>query len=246
MLRPEAIPQQLAALSDLEIVERVRGGEAALFELLMRRYNQRLYRVARSIVRDEDEAQDIMQEAYVRAYVNLGHYEGRALFSTWLTKIAVHEALARLRRRARVVRLDGAPEEEDSVEMLKSPERGPEDRASQGELSALLDAALESLPESYRLIFVMREVEGLSTAEAAQCLGLSQQNVKARLHRARAALRRHIDARIGTEARGLYAFHLSRCDQVVHNVLDRIARLPPPAKRGGPDSIVEPEAPDSG
>jgi RNA polymerase sigma-70 factor (ECF subfamily) len=226
MLERQAIRQQLAALSDLEIVEAVRGGEAALFELLMRRYNQRLYRVARSIVRNVGEAEDVMQEAYVQAYVHLDQYEGRAPFSTWLTKIAVHEALARLRRQNRVVRLEVLLEEDDPMDSLKSPAGDPEHQASGRELAGLLSEAVDALPEAHRIVFTMREVEGMSTAETAECLGVSQENVKVRLHRARAALRAYIDERLGAETRRLFAFHLSRCDQVVVKVLARISQRP--------------------
>jgi RNA polymerase sigma-70 factor (ECF subfamily) len=218
--------QSATGLSDEEVVERVRRGEVGLFELLMRRYNQRLYRVARSVVRDEEEAEDVMQAAYVRAYEHLAEFEGRAPFSTWLTKIAVHEALARLRRNSRLVLMDPSSEEERVLEFLRSPNRGPEDQASGQELSSVLSGVIERLPELYRMVFVLREVEGLSTAEVAESLGISEPNVKVRLHRARALLREAIDERVGAEARRLYAFHLSRCDRVVQRVMQRIAQTP--------------------
>ena len=213
----------LQALSDEEVVRRVVAGEVGLFELLMRRHNQRVYRVARSIVKDESEAEDIMQETYVRAFGHLAQYQGLAPFSTWLTKIAVYEALARNRRSARVVQFRTDQEgEELSVDNLESPERSPEDGASQGELSSLLSKVLDVLPEAQRLVFVLREVEGLSTAETASCLEVGEDSVKVRLHRARAALRKAIDSQIGAESRQLFSFHLSRCDRVVSLVMERL------------------------
>jgi RNA polymerase sigma-70 factor (ECF subfamily) len=227
MVHPEFLQQQsLTTLGDEEIVERVRHGEIGLYELLMRRYNQRLYRVACSIVRDGEEAEDVMQDAYVRAYEHLDEFGGRARFSTWLTKIAVHEALARVRRRSRVVLLDRALEEDRAMEFQPPSGRNPEDQASGSELSGILTRAVEALPEAYRVVFVLREVEGLSTAEVAESLEISVENVKVRLHRARAALQQAVIERIGADAWRLYAFHLSRCDRVVHQVMQRIQQSP--------------------
>jgi RNA polymerase sigma-70 factor (ECF subfamily) len=230
MHQPRTLQQSLSSLSDEQIVERVQHGELGLFELLMRRYNQRVYRVARSIVRDEEEAEDVMQDAYVRAFEHIRQFEGRARFSTWLTKIAVHEALHRLRRRSRLVLVDLTSEENQSVEILHSPKRDPEDQASGQELSSVLSGVIEGLPDLYRVVFVLREIEGLSTAEVAESLAISEENVKVRLHRARALLRRDIDKHIGTEARLLYAFHLKRCDRIVIMVLQRIVQTPDPGR----------------
>ena len=146
-------PRVLSALSDDDIVRRIRGGESALFEILMRRYNQRLYRVARSIVRDEDEAEDVMQQAYVNAFVHLHQFAERAQFSTWLTRIAVYEALARLRRRRRTREVD-AMEDGDPWESVAAHEPDPEQQAFSGELREALEAALEALPETYRCVFL--------------------------------------------------------------------------------------------
>ncbi len=214
------------ALTDVDVVERVRAGETALFEILMRRHNQRLYRVARAIVRDDSEAEDVMQEAYVSAYTHLHQFEERSRFSTWLTRIAVHEALARVRKRARFTEFDDDGEVGDqAMAALGTTGRTPEQQASNAELKALLEAAVESLPAAYRIVFVLREVEGLSTAETAESLGISEEAVKTRLHRGRALLREELFQRAGIASSYAFEFHLSRCDRVVQNVLARIGAL---------------------
>ncbi len=211
------------ALSDEEVVRRVRAGDAPLFEVLMRRYNQRLYRVARAILRDDAEAEDVMQHAYVEGYLHIGQFAGRSAFSTWLTKIAVYEALARVRRRGRELLVDPLPEaDEDAMSTLKSPRPDPEQQALQGEARALLEASIDALPAAYRSVFVLREVEGLSTAETAECLDVSEEVVKTRLHRARALLREELLARAGVAASTAFSFHLSRCDRVVAAVFERL------------------------
>ena len=213
------------ALPDEEVVRLVRGGEHALFEILMRRYNQRLYRVARSIVRDEAEAEDVMQQAYVNAYAHLHQFAGRARFSTWLTRIAVHEALARVRHRNRKREID-MPETDDAH--LASGQPSPEREAFAGELRRLLESALDALPRESRLVFVMREVEGLSTAEAAESLGVSEDVVKTRLHRTRTQLRKELLDRAGLVRRDAFAFEATRCDRVVAAVFGRLERSRPP------------------
>src|SRR5215467_6112573 len=181
------------APSDEQIVTRVLAGETPLYELLMRRYNQRLYRVARAILRDDAEAEDVMQDAYVRAYQHLADFEGRARFSTWLTRIAVHEALARCRSRSRYQSLDDSEESKGGImESLASDGRDPEEMAYDGELGEVLERAILKLSEEHRLVFMLREVEGMTTDETAESLSLTPENVKVRLHRARAALRKEL------------------------------------------------------
>src|ERR1051326_6329323 len=186
-------------LRDEEVVARVLAGETALFEILMRRYNQRLYRVSRVILRDDGEAEDVMQDAYVRAYQHLTQFAGKAAFSTWLTRIAVHESIARRNRQQRFVENgDRDPNGEgNSMDYIVSERPSPEDRVSNAEAARLLEEAVQSLPEMYRTIFVMRDVEELSTAETAELLDVSEENVKTRLHRARAMLRRDLYQRAG-------------------------------------------------
>lgn len=232
MVAPEARAverPEWSVLSDEEVVRRVCAGDTPLFEVLMRRHNQRLYRVARAILRDDAEAEDVMQQAYVDGYRHLAQFAGRASFATWLTKIAVHEALARLRRRGRELLSDPPSEsDEDTMSTLKSPRPDPEAQALQGEARALLESAIEALPVTYRSVFVMREVEGLSTAETAECLELSDEAVKTRLHRARALLREELFERAGIAASTAFSFHLSRCDGVVAAVFERLRLAPVP------------------
>ncbi|HEV2843354.1 MAG TPA: RNA polymerase sigma factor [Thermoanaerobaculia bacterium] len=221
--QPISISAALKTLSDEEVVERVLAGETELFEILMRRYNQRLYRVARAILTDDGEAEDVMQDAYVRAYAHLDQFAGRSRFSTWLTRIAVHEALARARRGRRLVRIeDPALQGESSMKDLHSTENGPEQQAMQRDLRSALETAIGALSESYRSVLMLREVEGLSTAETAECLGISEALTKTRLHRARAAMRREIESRSREVLTGSFSFHLSRCDRVVAAVFVRI------------------------
>jgi len=224
--REQARPAATSPLTDEQVVERVLAGETALFEVLMRRHNQRLFRTARAIVRDAAEAEDVTQETYVRAFAQLSQFEHRALWSTWVTRIAVNEALARVRRRGRFVTTDVARMEEGNMEPFDDPgrasEAGPERQASERELVGFLERAVDALPDIYRMVFVLREVEGLSTLETAASLDISEDLVKVRLHRARAELRRVMEAGIGHAQRDLFAFHLSRCDRVVAAVLARI------------------------
>ena len=211
---------KLEAWSDEQVVKRVLAGESALYELLMRRYNQRLYRVARAILHDDTEAEDVMQDAYVRAYQHLADFEGRAKFSTWLTRIAVHEALARCRSRSRYQSLDDSEESQGGImQSLASGGRDPEEVAYDGELGDVLERAILTLAEDYRLVFILREVEGMTTEETAESLSLSPENVKVRLHRARAALRKQLYSRVGATTARSFQFHASRCDRVVNNVL---------------------------
>jgi len=211
------------AWSDEQVVRRVLAGETALYELLMRRYNQRLYRVARAILRNDAEAEDVMQDAYVRAYQHLANYEGRAKFSTWLTRIAVHEALARSRRHSRFQSLDNEEESKGRVmRSLASAGRNPEEAAYDRELGGVLEQAILKLPEDHRVVFMLRDVEGMSTDETAECLNLSPENVKVRLHRARAGLRKDLYARAGATAAQSFELHAVRCDRVVNSVFKEL------------------------
>jgi len=194
----------------------VRAGERSLFEIIMRRYNQRIYRAVRAITGNDGEAEDVMQDAYVRAYAHLDQFAGRASFATWLTRIAVHEALARRRHGKRFVDLD------DVMPTLAFPGRGPEQRATDRELGATLQEAIDELPPSFRTVFVLREAEGLSTAETAESLGIPPETVKTRLHRARSLLRHRLWARAGRLSGGVFEFGAGRCDRVVAAVLARI------------------------
>jgi RNA polymerase sigma-70 factor (ECF subfamily) len=208
------------ALPDEEIVRRVAGGETDLFELLMRRHNTRVYRAVRSILRDEDEAEDAMQQAYLSAFVHLRDFAGGARFSTWLTRIALNEALGRLRRHRPLVALDVVREEPS---MPPDPPPTPEGDAARRELGALLERAIDGLPEIYRTVVMLRDVEGMSTGEAADALGIAEEAVKTRLHRARAMLQARVTALAGEGLGAAFPFYAPRCDRVVHGVMARLS-----------------------
>lgn len=207
--------------SDEDLVRQVLDGQTALFEVLMRRHNERIYRAARAITRDEREAEDVMQQAYVNAYASLRQFKGEAQFSTWLTRIAANEALARVKRRGRYESIDALSNVEAFMPRNTAPD--PERQAFIGELSELLEWAIDTLPDGARETFVLRDVEGLSTAETAASLGVSEDVVKTRLSRARAALRRALLTRAGAAAPDAFRFYRPRCDRIVAAVMARIA-----------------------
>ncbi len=211
------------SLTDEEVVNRVRAGETALYEVIMRRYNQRLYRVARAILHNDAEAEDVMQDAYVRAYTHLGQFAARSPFSSWLTRIAVNEALARRRLSKQHQEVD-ATEFDGEISMqdlYKSPD--PEQNASGAQLREFLEQAVLDLPEQYRTVIMLRDIEELSTAETADALDLSVENVKIRLHRGHAMIRDWLFERIGAKAKEAFPFMGIRCDRVVQAVFCRLA-----------------------
>jgi RNA polymerase sigma-70 factor (ECF subfamily) len=189
------------------------AGETEIFEVLMRRHNQRLYRTARAILGSDAEAEDAVQQAYLNAYRHLPQFEGRARFSTWLTRIAVYEALARRRRSGRPPL---GSDDEAAAERVAALTPDPEHQAYAGQLGALLDAALATLPDGYRTVFLLREVEGLNTAETAAHLRLSEATIKTRLHRAKDLLQRKLQAVTPPES---FRFDGARCDRMVAAVL---------------------------
>lgn len=202
------------------IVARVIAGEAALFEVLMRRHNRRVYRAARAILRSEADAEDAMQEAYVTAFQHLAELQGRAKFSTWLVRIAVNAALQRLRRTRAAASIDDADLEEAT--MAKGPGRSPEEEASDGEVRAVLEETIDGLPPAFRAVFVLRAVEEMSGPETAEALGIPEETVRTRLHRARSLLREEVTKRLDRVAPAAFEFHLSRCDRVVAAVMKQI------------------------
>jgi RNA polymerase sigma-70 factor (ECF subfamily) len=218
-----SLQQSLHRVTDEEVVQRVLTGETALFEVIMRRYNQRLYRVAQSILLNDGEAEDVIQDAYVRAYEHLSQFAGKAAFSTWLTRIALHEALARKKRRGRIQELDALQDAKgDSMSILKSSIPGPEENTAQSEVRHLLEDAIQALPESYRVVVVLRDIEEMDVADTAETLGVSEGVVKTRLHRAHVMLRRELHSRARGRITDLYAFQAKRCDRVVAAVFARI------------------------
>jgi RNA polymerase sigma-70 factor (ECF subfamily) len=206
------------AWPDEGIVTRVLGGDKALFEILMRRHNQRIYRIVRGILNNDAEAEDVMQEAYVRSYQHLASFEGRSTFVTWLTRIAMHEAFARVQRLKRQTSLD----DDVQTTAVANPENSPERNVANMELHNALESAISSLPPKYRSVIIMRDVEEMTTAEAASLMEISEESLKVRLHRARAMVRRALYRQSGQQARDLFAFPATRCDRVVVAVLSRI------------------------
>ncbi|HXE11110.1 MAG TPA: RNA polymerase sigma factor [Bryobacteraceae bacterium] len=209
--------------SDERLVQLVLDGEIGLYEILMRRYNQRVYRAVLAILRNDGEAEDVMQETYVRAYQHLSDFAGDSKFSTWLTKIAVYEALARVRSRSRNTQLKaGSDTSLNPMDSLRSHERDPEKQTYDGELKVVLEHAIAALPDHYRSVFVLRVIEGLDVNETAAALDLGVEAVKTRLHRGRALLRKELERRAGIVAPSIFPFHLSRCDRVVEGVYRKI------------------------
>jgi len=200
---------------DEALIGRIVGGEPSLFELLMRRHNQRIYRTVRAILGRDADCEDVMQQTYISAFAHLRQFRSDARFSTWLTRIAVNEAIQRGRKKVRRSEVALSPTEAD-VRATTAPD--PEHAAYARQLGTLIDSAMDALPDVYRAVFVLREIEGLSTAETAEALDLNQDTVKTRLHRAKTSLRAQIRSQMGTSAPVVYAFHLTRCDRIVMNV----------------------------
>lgn len=210
-----AIPE---ALTDEEVVARVLEGDTALFEILVRRHNTRVYRAVRAVLRDDGDAEDVMQEAYLNAYRGLRAFAGRAQFSTWLTRIAVNAAIARR----------GKPNRNGDDTMLTLVEAegpDPEQQTLTSELRAVMEREVAALPDTFREVIILRDVEGLSTAEAASILEVSEDLVKTRLHRARTLLRDRLYRRAGVSLSSLFAFGNERCDRVVGRVMAAVRQL---------------------
>jgi RNA polymerase sigma-70 factor (ECF subfamily) len=216
-----AVDAALGNETDEQLVVRARAGEGTAFELLMRRHNQRVYRVVRSILRDGAEIEDVIQQAYLQAFQHLDQFGGNARWSTWVCRIAINEALARIRQRGRFVSIDAASEDAMS-DVSKGPNLDPERAAAGRELGHLVEHAIDGLPDIYRSVLILREIEGMTTEEAASVLEIEIDAVKTRLHRARAALRAAIEDRVGDQMTNAFTFGNERCDRVVAAVLAKL------------------------
>jgi RNA polymerase sigma-70 factor, ECF subfamily len=215
-----------AELSDEAIVDRVRGGDTALYEILVRRHNQRLYRTIRAILRSDSDVEDVMQDAYVDAYRHLDQFKGEARFATWLTRIAVNRAIRKGHGERKHLALAVSDHEHDlAIERAPAADLDPEHTMYGHELKTVLESLIDELPDPFRVVFVLREVEGLSTAETATSLQINEDTVKTRLHRAKRLLRDRLDRRLGPAASDVYPFHLTRCDRVVAGVMQQIQKL---------------------
>jgi len=213
--------------SDGELLRLARDGDPAAFRILIRRHDRYLYRIARSVLLDDHEAEDVVQETYVRAFTRLVDFRGDASLSTWLTRIALNEALKRRRRRRRTVPLeviDVAPHCAVQINQspMVAPDQDPERATAQHQLRRFLEQAIDDLPEGFRTVFVMRDIEEASTEETASVLGIRQQTVKTRLHRARRMLRAALGENIGAALKDAFPFDRPRCDRLVKRVLDQL------------------------
>jgi len=208
-------------LPDYEIITRILQGEKELYALIVRRYNQRLYRVAMSIVNDDAEAEDVMQVAYINAYENLGKFAFQASFSTWLTRILINESLLRLKKRGKSINMNEDMIHMDIFQKNSIDRKTPVTELLNLELKVALEDAIRQLPEKYRTVFIMREIENMNTAETQACLDISEVNVKVRLNRAKSMLKDSLSRLYKKE--DILHFHLTRCTGMVERVMMRVA-----------------------
>ena len=201
------------ALTDDILLARCREGDDAAVGTLTTRYNRRLFRIARSIVRNDHEAEDVVQETYVRAFTDLDRFRGDAAFATWLTRIAVNEALGRLRKRRPV---------EPVEDVHAGDDPSPEQVMAQRELRALLEQSIDRLPSTFRTVFVARMVEGLTVEETATLFGIQPETVKTRVHRARARLRADLSRQLGPMVTDAFGFDGPRCARMTDRIIRRL------------------------
>ncbi|HEX7097362.1 MAG TPA: sigma-70 family RNA polymerase sigma factor [Acidimicrobiales bacterium] len=202
---------KLQDLTDTQLIERIRAGARDDFEVLVRRHNQRLYRAARAIMKSDDEAEDVVQQAWLEVFRHLGQYRGDAAFTTWATRIAVNAAISHARKRPVIA----------EVQEMATHDK-PDADVERAELGALLQESLDRLPQGNREVMVLRDVLELDTAETAACLGLSEEAVRVRLLRARAAVAAELTERMISK---VYSFAGARCDRITRNVMAAVAAL---------------------
>jgi RNA polymerase sigma-70 factor (ECF subfamily) len=214
-LKKPAIPA-----SDSDVIARIQKGDTDAFEIIMRRYNQRLYRIARSIVRDDHEAMDVLQDTYIKAYDQLHSFRGPDGFVHWLSRITTNEALMRIRKHSRIKYILDDPMY--SLPEAESYEQQPLSEVAEQQLHKLLENAIDTLPVDNRSVFVMRTIQKLSTRETALSLGLTEQVVKTRLHRSKRIIRKIFEGHIQRAGLNIHEFAGERCDFVVQAVLNRL------------------------
>jgi len=215
------------AVDERRLVEHAKNGDHSAFRVIMERHNRRLYRVARGVMKDDTEAEDVVQETYLRAFSNLSKFRGESSLTTWLTRIALNEALGRKRKQRATVTLESVETaQETSAQIIQFPamnaETDPERSAAQHEIRRLLERAMDALPEAFRLVFVMRDVEEMSIEETAAHLGIRPETVKTRLHRARRLLRQSLDGQLASTLKGAFPFAGARCARITETVLSRL------------------------
>ncbi|AZO24384.1 MAG: RNA polymerase sigma factor [Mesorhizobium sp.] len=228
MRKPALQAAAIAAADDgdMALVRRALAREADAFRAIIKTHNQRLYRIARGVVRNDAEAEDIVQEAYLRAFASLDAFRGDASLSTWLSRITINEALGRLRKKKRMVAMPENPEAQIIRFPLNpsnlNPGDDPERTMAQRQILGLVERATDSLPDVYRSVFVARVIEGLSIQETAEVLGIRPETVKTRLHRARALVRKALDDEIGPVLLDAFPFAGRRCDRLTQAVMKRL------------------------
>lgn len=221
--------EELAALAANELVDLARAGDPAAIRYIIQVHNRRLYRTARAVLRDDLEAEDVVQEAYVRAFSALESFRGESGLGTWLTRIAVNEALGRRRRRRKKVALESLddPQERDRMHVIPFPQMNPdvdpERTAARREIRRLLEQAIDGLPEPFRIVLILRDVEEMSVEETAQQLRINPATVRTRLHRARAQLRKSLDSKISSALTDVFPFAGVRCARIAEAVLSRLS-----------------------
>lgn len=207
-------------ISDHEIITRILSGEKNLYALILRRYNQRLYRIAMSIIDDDAEAEDVMQVTYINAYENLEKFAFKASFSTWLTRILINESLLRLKKRGKSINMNDDIMDKEIYQQYRTEVQTPVSKMLNAELKLALEEAIRRLPEKYRTIFIMREIEDMNVAETQACLAISEVNVKVRLNRAKALLKESLSEFYKKD--DILHFHLSRCDKMVERIMNQV------------------------
>ncbi|MDX1672349.1 MAG: RNA polymerase sigma factor [Balneolaceae bacterium] len=209
--------------SDEEIVDMVVQGNTSLFEVILRRYNQKLFRIIRSYLNDEDQVKDVLQTTYLKAYENLKQFRGEARFSTWLIRIAINEALKQRNQQNHFDDSEWHTAEDHADRRQVTESDDPEDQAIREDMKKLLEEAVDALPSKYRSVFIMREVEQMNTRETAECLGITRVNVKVRLHRAKSKLRDLLEQRV--REIDIFDFKGARCDAMVRSIMNRLDGL---------------------
>ena len=207
-------------ISDYEIIAKVLGGEKDHYALLIRKYNQRLYRVGMSVINDDAEVEDVMQVVYIKAYENLGKFEFKSDFSTWITRILINESLLRLKKRKQLLRINDDTINNQVSKQHQVDVQTPFMNVVNTELKVILEKAIQQLPEKYRTVFIMRELESMNVTETSECLELSEVNVKVRLNRAKALLKNLLSKYYQKD--DILHFHLSRCNRIVESVMKQI------------------------
>jgi len=215
---------------DAELVRRALARDDTAFRTIMERNNRRLYRIARGILRNDAEAEDVVQEAYVNAFTHLDGFRGDSSLATWLARITVNEALGRLRRERPAVDLDTFEAQRTEAQIIQFPQTvasdDPERTMAQREILQLVERATDNLPEIFRIVFITRVIEGMSVEETADLLGLRKETVKSRLHRARRLVREQLDKQIGPVLMDAFPFAGRRCERMTNAVMQRLGFFP--------------------